>query len=381
LPAGHPDISKLRADNAGGTDSLPAGHPAISGQRKAGPLAAGSLPAGHPALPNDDGTVPAPEGVAPGTLLIQATQGTPGAKPIGAESATVEYYVGDRQVKKLTARLNPDGSLKLPDVPYNLTIQPIVKITHGGVEYVGVGQPMDSQHPSEKLDLTVYESTEQSVDWNLQMRHVMIHPSGGGLEVTEVLVVNTPGDRAWLGKPDGKGGHTTFAVRLPEGAKDVKLTGAFQGGPASVTDGKVVNPQALVPGQAEYAMSYTVPATAGRAEVFVTAPAATDNMMVFVDDDGTSVTTQGLTAAGAMPMNDGQKMRCYTAKALEAQQSVAITVGDLTKVSAAADAPAITGPSPKTTTFAKHAAAIGAGAILLLGGALIFAKTPKARTR
>jgi hypothetical protein len=385
LPPGHPQLS---SSNTGG---LPAGHPAVGGKTKpAGPLPPGAqLPAGHPAIAESN----APASTQPaklGSLVIQTKQGTAGGPAIGSDPATIEFFADGKSVGKFDTKLAADGTLRLNGVPVDQPLQPLVTITHAGVDYTGSADVMDAEHATQKVEVSLYETTDKAPAWSLKMRHVIVHSTPDAVEVMEMLAVDVPGDRAWLGTADGKGGHTSFTIALPTGAKDVKLLNGFHDCCTTSDGGKLTNNMAIVPGATQYALSYVVPATAGKADLTITAPAAVGHMMVFVPEDSTTVAVNGLNSIGAMPMDNGEQMRCYMATSLTPQQKVNVTISDLSKgtppkVSDAAPAAAGGGAMPAETPAKAGVGlpqrlAVGGAAVILVVGALVMfvVKSPKA---
>jgi len=216
---------------------------------------------------------------------------------------------------------------------------------------------------------------------------VMIHPTATGIDVMEMLAITTPGDRAWTGNAD----KTTFELPLSAGASDVKTAGDLDGATAQFVNGKLISRQALVPGEERYQLQYTIPAHNGQAVLTATSPAKVGHVLVFIPDDGTTVTSTGLQAMGSEQMDDkGNKTRYFMATSLEAGQSVSLTVSGL-------KAAAATAPDAKTpmgmadepaqapaeagvigSSVAKAVAGIGALVMLFVGALLLMVKrTPE----
>jgi hypothetical protein len=382
LPPGHPQLS---SNDTGG---LPAGHPSIGGKTKpAGPLPPGAqLPAGHPAIAESN----APASTQPaklGSLVIQTKQGTAGGPAIGSDPTTIEFFGDGKSVGKFDTKLAADGTLRLNGVPVDQPLQALVTVTHAGVDYTASADVMDTEHATQKVEISLYETTDKAPAWSLKMRHVIVHSTPDAVDVTEMLAVDVPGDRAWLGTADAKGGHTSFTIALPAGAKDVKLLNGFHDCCTSTDGGKLANNMAIVPGASQYALSYVVPATAGKADLTITAPAAVGHMMVFVPEDSTTVTVSGLNSIGSMPMDNGEQMRCYMATSLSAQQTVDVTISDLSKVTppkVSEAAPANPGaassekPVKGGVSLPQRLAVGGAAAILVVGALVMFVvKSPK----
>jgi hypothetical protein len=201
---------------------LPKGHPDIATMR----AAAATRPSGKSAA-----------------LFIRAVQGTKGGPTIAGDPVTVELFYEGEVVKKVEAKLNSEGNVLVQELP-PLGVQPLVKINHAGVEYVAEGDVLDFKRPQQRIDVTVYEATEQVPAWHVHMRHLMVQPVAGGVEVMDMLVVQNPADRAWVAAapgPDGKGKGQTFDLALPAGAKDVKLSGGFHDCCVKFEHGRIIN--------------------------------------------------------------------------------------------------------------------------------------------
>jgi hypothetical protein len=129
---------------------------------------------------------------------------------------------------------------------------------------------------------------------------------------------------------------------------------------------------ALVPGTTQYQIGYLIPATSGKAEIAVAAPAAVKTMMVFVPDDETTVHAEGLEAMGSADMGQG-KMRFFKGADLSAGQIVKVAIAGIVDVQKTVSA----AHSGGSAYVAQVVAAGGAVVILLFGVAFIFMKAPR----
>jgi hypothetical protein len=386
LPAGHPAIGSAAGPAPSGP--LPAGHPAIN------PTAApaqqnGSLPPGHPSINGVGPTAPAStQPVIAGTLNIHAIQNTAGAAAIGAEPVSIDLVSNTGQVVSHSdTHLNADGTLELKGFDVRGGVQPIVTITHSGIAFSSGGEPMDADHLTQKVDVPIYETTEQAPAWSITMRHVIVQPSPAGLDVMEMFSVQSKGDRAWIGKADAKGQRSTFTVALPAGLQDLKIGGSLDSNTVAVADGKLISRQPMVPGDDRYEIEYTIPARDNKAVLSVTAPAAVGNMLVLVPDDGTTVDAAGMQSMGTQQLDpQGPKTRCFMASTLTEGQTVTLTIGSLksavaaTRPTAAADVSAPAEPAvavAQSSMMSKAIAVGGAVTILLIGTLITLLKSPK----
>jgi hypothetical protein len=377
LPPGHP---QLPADN--GTPALPSGHPQIPG----GPAATG-LPAGHPQV-NPSGLLP------PGTkasIAIKAVQATKDGPAIGADPVLVEYYNAEGEVVGLnTATLSDKGQVTIKDITLTVPVQPLITVTHAGIEYKAPGNVMDGTNRDQEVAVNVYETTPREPAWQVRMRHVIVDPTRDGLNVTEMISVFNPTDRAWTGRPVKTGSPITLELDLPPNANNVRAGGAFRDNAVKLENGKLLCSMPLLPGGADFQVHYVIPAENDRAEVTLWAPAATGSLFVFLPADGTTVTSNELKLVDAKP---GAQLRAnsrfYTAPPQNAGDVIRFTVSGLKaiKASAAADAPPEGAKSPAATNtdtsaagipkVAKIAGGVAAAAILTVGTAVVLYKSPK----
>ncbi|MGA2441106.1 MAG: hypothetical protein ABSH08_09110 [Tepidisphaeraceae bacterium] len=379
--AGQP-ASRVHPIFASDAPNLPPGHPAIDPSA----LPAGDSsnpPPGCPASNSAGQTTPAStQPCEIGTLNIHAVQCTPKGPAIGADPVNIEFLVKGQLLDHMDTHLNAAGTLQITGLPVRFGIQPVVKITHAGVVFTTAGDLMDPDHSTLKLDVPIFESTDQTPNWSVTMRHVIIHPSAAGIDVTEMLSIQSTGDRAWIGKADAHGVRTTFCLTLPADARDLKVGGALDGAAVFVADGKLFSKQPLIPGEDRYELQYRIPAVDNKAVLSVTAPASVGHLLVFVPEDGTTVDAPALQAMGAQQLDEkGPKTRCYFARSLSEGQTIALTVGGLK--SAASVLPVSSVQTPKLKPLADNSIASkaiavgGAIAILLVGTTITLLKHPK----
>src|SRR5687767_7984159 len=193
LPSGHPDIAqmleqrKAARTKAKMNGELPAGHPPISGMPAKTGAAVQAMQPGT--------TQPAMFG----TLVVRAVQGTAGGPAIGELPVVVDLLMGDQAVDKKQLKLDAEGALRLDNIPLSMNITPVVKVTYNGVEFTGHGGAMDASRAEQQVQVPVFESTDAAPAWTVKMQHVMLDPTVEGVRVTEMLAVENPTDRAWVG--------------------------------------------------------------------------------------------------------------------------------------------------------------------------------------
>lgn len=329
--------------------ALPAGHPQIPGM----------LPAGHPEIP-----APATQPAAHGTLVIRVKQGTANGPALKGDPVAVELYHQQRVIRKIDTVLDENGVVILDSLPLLLEFQPVVTVKHAGVNYPVIGRVMNTRQPSQQVEVTVYETTEEPVAWQVHMRHVMVEATPEGLHVVEMLAIENPTNLAWLGTKGADGTRRTVVLPLPD-VHEVRVAGDRYEGCIRDEDGSIVDTMPLLPGVVQVQLHYSLPAKDGQVSLAAIAPAPVKNMILFAPDGGAVKKVEGLEATGTQETSKGV-MQMY--------RGMNLAAGHKTVVSAVMPmAPIASG----TSSAPKIIAAVGAGVILVVGAFIVVLKTPK----
>jgi hypothetical protein len=270
------------------------------------------------------------------SISIQAVQGTKDGPKITSGKATVKLYRGQGiEPEVLEANLDKNGAALLEKLSLARPFQPVVTIEHAGVPYQAVGEPMTPTTPSQKITVTVYEATDQRPDLKIQMRYVRADATAGGLHIADMMIVNNPTDRAWLGTagPDGK--RSAMWVALPAGVKDIEMDGEFHSCCARVEGGKVVSSAPLVPGQSQFGLAYLVPGDGGRAVATIDAPLPVRGMTVMVPEPQVdSIRVEGLEKSKTFPAKEDVVLRSFKGEGILPGQKIVLTMTGLPEAAA-----------------------------------------------
>lgn len=381
LPPGHPPLSQ---DAPKQKPALPDGHPSLPGMTGGNNGAA--LPPGHPDLSAMKKKDVKPIDVV---FTVNAVQSTKGAAPIGVAPATLEFFFDNQSAKKIEFQLNEKGSATVKADAIPSGAQPVLTVKHQTVDYHAVGTPVDAARPQSRIDVGVYETTEQVPAWTVKMQHVMLQPNADGVGVMEMIALENPTDRSWVGTLSEDGKRTTFKLPLPPGAKDVQLLQGFHDCCVEWVGNEIVNRMALTPGTGQYRLAYTIPYTDGHSTLAFKTPAPVEHLMVFLPD-GAKASVKGLEDIGSQKMGD-KSIHAFTGTKIPAGQEVQLIVdqpvGDAKAQSKAATSTipaAMTGAtkvnagSADVVKIAKAIAIVGSVIVLLVAGMLMFVKPKKA---
>ena len=350
LPPGHPPMPATQP-------ALPPGHPPMPSASQP------AMPPGHPPIDHPPTTGPAE---AIGKLTIHVSQGTKGGASVAGKKAVVHFYQGEKVIKHVEVTLDDNGNAVVGDVPLTrMPVEAVVMVEFGRVTYRAVSPSMHSGEPEAEAELTVYETINETPEWRIPMRHLMLSQTPQGVRVMEILITENRSDRTWIGNDTHEG--ATLVLRLPEGAVNLELGEGFEPEAAHLHDGMLLNIVPMTPGMTRYTFSYTIPVKGGKVEIPVRSPTMTQQLMVFAPEDAGEVTTTGLTQGPVQEMEGGHKLRRYTTAALPAGQTVAINLAGLP------DSVTEKGESAGWST-PQIIGAAGLGIILIGGAAFILLK-------
>jgi hypothetical protein len=304
-----------------------------------------------------------------GKLTIKAVLVSGGvSRPVPGLEAQVHLFHDNRPFKQLKVLLDEHGAAVLEDLPVVMGVVPLVRVEYKGLTYQEAGQPMDASNREDAVEVKVYETTEQMPAWHIPMRHIIATPSASGVSVTELIVVENPSDKTWLGKnpPDEKGNRPTVELTLPENAKDVTLESGFHGWCCTTYEGRELHiKMPMMPGQARFRFSYTVPSSQGAAQLIVVAPVPVDHMMFLVPDDGTTISMapNGAEMNASTGSDQGYIARLFQCETLHPGQSAGILVSG---------APTDRSVSERPRAIASQTWIVGgAGCVLVIGAGLL----------
>lgn len=315
------------------------------------------LPPGHPT------TGPA---TAIGKLHIKATQGTKDGASLAGHKALVHFYQMDKVVKHAEVVLDANGTAVVENVELTAhPVQALVMLQYGKLTYQGVSEVMHSGATESTAKVDVYETTSETPDWRIPMRHLVINYTPQGVRVVEIVVAENRSDKTWIGKPDLYEG-ATLVLRLPEGAGNIETGEGFEPKSMHFHDGTMLNIVPMTPGMSKYNFAYTIPVKNGKVEIPVRSPTVTQQLMVFLPQEGT-VKAVGLNEGEAHAMGEGAKMRRFSTAALPAGETVKIVLSDLV------DSVTPTGQQATWST-PQIVGAIGLAVVLIGGAAFVMLK-------
>ena len=360
LPEGHPEVAP----------TMPKGHPPVD-------RTAGALPKGHPTIGQPGATSQPTSQPASGTLAIRVVQGTNGGKPVDGGEVTVSLYRLTGPFKTIAAKLDEGGHAVLEGLPIDPVMQPQILIEYQGVEYEALGEVMSAANPRQQVEVPVYETTRSKPPWRVAMRHVILTATAYGYRVKDGMSIQNPTDRSWIGPAEKDADPTTLTTSVPAGARDFKPIRGFDACCSKMVDGKVTNKGPIRAGKTNYQMRYDLAARDGQVVIDLTARSATDALMIFVPDDGTTIDTSHFEDMGTFDIHK-QKLRTYKVTDLEPGARTVLTIQRPRQDVPAA--PTAGAPAEASTQGPKVVAGAGMLGVFVAGVALMLFKGSRKRS-
>lgn len=312
-----------------------------------------------------------------GMLAVQAVQGSKGGEPLVGDVVEVILFHRDIAVKTLTGKLDDSGVLLLGDIPVGIGVSPLVRVHHAGVQYQDSAPEMSAENPNTRVEIKVYEVTDQKPEWEVAMRHMVVEKRPDGYVVSEMMVVDNKGDRTWLGDPpDMLKRRSTVPLPLPASATDVELVQGFHGWCCSAMKESTLQVQMpFMPGKMTYKFAYRVIPKDGVLDLRVSMPVGAARAAFFVPDDGSKVDPSLVTETGS-DSSGAQRLRMYSADGVAAGQVVGVVLR--TPVAAGAGA---TGPGPAQGSGSTSTTVLVVGAVAAVGAVALAWKVMASRAK
>ncbi|MBA2680125.1 MAG: hypothetical protein H0U76_17225, partial [Ktedonobacteraceae bacterium] len=199
-----------------------------------------------------------------GSISGQLLDATNKNAPLANQMVTLQVAQGNDAKDAGTAKTDAQGNFSFPNLSTDKTLNYAIYIRYQGAQYVSSVVSLDSK-PAQKLNLTVYEATQNPQNIAITQANVLIREPDvqrGVLTVSEVFALQNLNNRAYVGSFDAsKGKPNTLRFTLPQGAKNVALGNGFAGYHVIQVDRGFASDAALLPGSNEFSFSFELPYT------------------------------------------------------------------------------------------------------------------------
>jgi hypothetical protein len=201
-----------------------------------------------------------------GTVVGKVTNGTPGGAISSDATVTLHVFSGMEEMNVYTTTLTPGRAYRFQDVSFDQGETVVARTVYEGVTYFSEFVTVESEDQEVSLPITVYETTDDPGDVAVAQLHVFVERSGERLQVGQYCVIRNSGERTYVGsRRSGSSSPTTWAVRLPGDAENLRFDRGELGGRFVATGDGFADTRAVPPGEAsvEASLTYELPYSEG----------------------------------------------------------------------------------------------------------------------
>jgi hypothetical protein len=305
-----------------------------------------------------------------GVIEGQLINGTAGGASVVGQTVTLRVYDDQQQIDEQTTETDVDGAFRFDGLATGAGFHYRVLVIYQGVSYQSqVEQILQSDLPL-RLNLTVYEATEDNVGLWIEQSHTMVAFSPGAAVIYEMMVINNRSDRSYVGSEPvsgGMGGKATLHFPLPSGARDLKPLEGLMACCIIDTDDGFVYSMPVLPGTQQVVFSYRVPYQGSSFELdqLLVYPVAEFN--VLMPESEVAITSDNLSDVGLVTSGDGTAYRRLTGSDLSSEARINIRFENIPVPDSPAPAPQ---PVVAQPPFFSYGLLTG-GAVLLLTSAIL----------
>jgi len=263
-----------------------------------------------------------------GTVVGEVTNGTPAGAVPDELVVTLHAFSGIEETSVYTTTAASDRTFRFENVSFDEGETLVARTVYDGVPYFSELTPVEPSQQEMALPVTIYETTDDRSNVSVAQLHVFLERSGERLQVGQYCVVSNMGDRTYVGSmAAGSGIDTTWSVRLPSGAQNLRFDSGGLGGRFVATEDGFEDTRAVPPGQSgvEASFTYDVPYSPESLRLEQAFDVPVRSVVLVLPGDDLRLEGAGLSSEGTLETQMGPAVS-YTAGPLEAGDSLSFTV-------------------------------------------------------
>jgi len=263
-----------------------------------------------------------------GDVIGEVTNGTPNGAVPDRLLVTLHTFSGMDETGTYTTTVASDHTFQFEDVSFGEGETFVARTVYDGVTYFSEFKPVEPGQQEMLLPITIYETTDNRENVSIAQLHVFLERSAERLQIAQYCVVGNGGNRAYVGSPaPGSGASTTWSVRLPSGAQNLRFDGGQMGGRFVATNNGFADTRAVPPGQAgvETSFTYDLSYSSERMQVEQAFDVPVRSVVLVLPGGSLGLEGAGLSSEGTLETQMGPAVS-YTAGPLDAGDSLSFTV-------------------------------------------------------
>lgn len=309
---------------------------------------------------------PAPvEGSGTGEIFGTIINRTPGGYvPAGLSTMLHAWDQQQREKLMLHGQSTEDGRFIFEDIAFEPGVYYSAMVSYEDAAYFSDPVQVEPKQTSIRLEVPIYEKTDDLSQARIEQMHVLFYFDQGGLAVGEVYSLSNLGDKTIQGAVSLEDGTpATIRFPLPEAASNIQFndnSGRFLQFP-----GAYVDTAPLVPGEnsSQAMVTYVMPYESSLSYSY-TAPVPVRRVsFLFPRDSGLSLEGESLKPAGERQMQDGTTFSVFSIDGPKAGETIEVALSG--KIGTAAAGGDFLAPRNSSWGIGIGATAIGLALIIL----------------
>jgi hypothetical protein len=224
------------------------------------PHAAGGMPTSRApeaaGNPHETGEKLPPLEPGKGTFTGKLVVKTPGDAQQEGIEVRLFAFKDQQRVAEWRSETDAQGRFSFEKLNTSTGVRYIASALFQGVIYLSEGTEFPAGSDKASTELSVYESVAAPASLKMASAHVILSGAeGGGIQLTEVIAIENPGDKTVIGSAENT---QTLTLDLPEGATNVELVQGLLANQTAVTEKALIYSGPFYPGNNQLVFSYVI---------------------------------------------------------------------------------------------------------------------------
>jgi len=179
----------------------------------------------------------------------------------------ISHYLQNKQDTKfkLKTTIDKNGYFSFKNIPLDTNTYYQPTVSYKGVRYTGKASVITSEKQTVKSNVKIYEPTKNDSLLFVSIHHFFIIPAKGFLSIEEILLIENPGNRTYIGSIPTKSDPNkmlkkfiTINYKLPKNATDINLGSGLMLCCAASEAGGFYDTMVIQPGKKQIVFSYRI---------------------------------------------------------------------------------------------------------------------------
>lgn len=263
-----------------------------------------------------------------GTIKGKVVNATANGGSVAGVEVTLTAYFGQTERNKSTAKTDDQGNFQFTGLDAGSSYSYEATTNYQKADYSAPRATFSNPGETKEVTLKVYDASTDPSAVNATAKHYVLNLGKGEVEVSEILVLNNPTDKSYIGSREvGSDQRETSRYLPPSGAKNVEYGDTLMSC-CVVKDGAgFVDTMAINPGDAQKIYSYKLPYEGTTLSFATTLQQNVDKVQLLVPN-GVRADVSGLASHGTQSVQ-GTSYQLFSGEKLPANTTLNVNLQGL----------------------------------------------------